>query len=148
MIQENSQLLKNFAHHPERRLRFETDPFGQPIQALDPVGQNDPGDGAGGRKGDLEGIALGSGGDGAEQGEAGFPIVVSRAQRQGWEASRLFMSGFKIEKRKESDCQPSRMGLAGGAELYPARDITEGRNSGPGHHAQGLAVVFRELPVD
>ena len=94
MIQENSQLLKNFAHHPERRLRFETDPFGQPIQALDPVGQNDPGDGAGGRKGDLEGIALGSGGDGAEQGEAGFPIVVSRAQRQGWEASRLFMSGL------------------------------------------------------
>lgn len=36
-------------------------------------------------------MALVSGGDGTEQGEAGFPILASRAQRQGRAASGLFM---------------------------------------------------------
>ena len=44
-----------------------------------------------------------------------------------------------------------RVGMAGdemgaGAELDPAGEITEDRSSGPGHDAQGLAVVFRDLP--
>ena len=82
------------SHHPGWRLRFETDSPGPPIQALDLVGQNDPREGAGGRKADLKGIALVSGGDGTEQGEAGFPIVTSRAQRQGRAASGLFMANL------------------------------------------------------
>ena len=84
------------SHYPGWCLRFETDSPGPPIQALDLVGQNDPREVAGGRKGDLKGIALVSGGDGTEQGEAGFPIVTSRAQRQGRAASGLVMAGLRI----------------------------------------------------
>ena len=97
VIQENSQLLKNFAHDAGRCLRFETNPSGPPIQTLVLVGQNDPGDGAGGTEDDLEGIALGPGSDWAEQAKAGFPVVASRAQRQGRAASGLFMAGLRIE---------------------------------------------------
>ena len=36
--------------------------------------------------------------------------------------------------------------VGAGAELDPAGEIAEDRGPGPGHDAQGLAVVFRELP--
>ena len=36
--------------------------------------------------------------------------------------------------------------VGAGAELDPAGEVAEDRGPGPGHDAQGLAVVFRELP--
>ena len=57
---------------------------------------------------------------------------------------------FRVRLRDGADVATGGAGGDGagaGPVLDPARETAEDRGSGPGHHAQGLVVVFRELSV-
>ena len=65
----------------------------------------------------------------------------------GGESTAVVFLGVRL--RDDGDVATGGTGgdeAGAGAELDPAGEIAEDRGTGPGHDAQGLAVVFRELP--
>ena len=63
--EKDRQLFHDFTHHLRRGSTPEAGSSCPPVQALDLVGQDDTGNGTGGWEGNLEGVALDPGSDGA-----------------------------------------------------------------------------------
>lgn len=107
LLEEYGQLLQRLAHYARRSLRREACASGAPVEALHLIGENHARNGAIGGQRHLEGIALDSRGDGAEQRQTAFLVIASRADDQRGAATRLLVPGLGGE-RKPDDVASAR----------------------------------------
>ena len=76
-------------------------------------------------------------------------LFADRTSSSQMQANQLRLY-FRFRLRDGADVTPGGAGgdeTGAGAVLDPACETTEDRGSDPGHHSQGLAVLFRELSI-
>ena len=101
LLKEYSQLFECLAHHARRSLRRAARFSRAPIEALHLIGENHARNRAVGGQRHLEGIALDSRGDGAEQRQTALLVIASRADDQRGSAASPLMSGLGGEGKPD-----------------------------------------------
>ena len=102
--EKDRQLFHDFTHYLRRGSTSETGSPRPPVQAPDLIGQDRTGNGTAGREGNLEGVALDPGCDGAAKRQGGFLVVALRTEDKGGPAPCLFMSS--LGRKGEPDNVP------------------------------------------